>query len=296
MEVKDKIKLIYLMGAGRSGTTALAIILGSHKDILCLGELHQFHEHILNGKSCTCSKVLSECEVWSPVIKQLNYPQNLISEIDKENNKVQKHKNILPLILDVANKSLTNKFIDNQLELFNAIKKANPIKGYYLDSAKYIARALALRKSDEIDIRIIYLNRDPRGVIWSFKKQVQTSRSAIRTVGYYWIINLFGHLVYLLLPKKNILKINYEELSDNPNQSFNKIGKFIGLDLSEISDRIDKELPFKMPHIVGGNRLKKNKSLLFKRDFVWREKSGAFFRYFYYILTLPFMIINKYKA
>ena len=41
-----KVKLIYIMGAGRSGTTALATFLGTNNDIQVLGEMHQLFEHI----------------------------------------------------------------------------------------------------------------------------------------------------------------------------------------------------------------------------------------------------------
>ena len=44
------INIIYLLGAGRSGTTLLATLLNNHDSIKTLGEMHQFFEFLfING-------------------------------------------------------------------------------------------------------------------------------------------------------------------------------------------------------------------------------------------------------
>ena len=48
--MEKRINIVYLMGAGRSGTTILASLLGANKDILTVGEMHQFLEHIIYNK------------------------------------------------------------------------------------------------------------------------------------------------------------------------------------------------------------------------------------------------------
>ena len=53
------------MGAGRSGTTALATFLGNNKEIQNIGEMHQFFEHIDENKECSCGKQINECEFWN---------------------------------------------------------------------------------------------------------------------------------------------------------------------------------------------------------------------------------------
>ncbi len=47
------IPLLYLLGAGRSGTTLMATVLGNQPKIQAVGEMHQFHEHLSNNKKCS---------------------------------------------------------------------------------------------------------------------------------------------------------------------------------------------------------------------------------------------------
>ncbi|PHS62306.1 MAG: hypothetical protein COB12_10955, partial [Flavobacterium sp.] len=59
------------MGAGRSGTTLIATILGESKNIIAIGEMHQFLEHYLDNKKCSCDKYLNNCKFWSPIIFEI---------------------------------------------------------------------------------------------------------------------------------------------------------------------------------------------------------------------------------
>ncbi len=79
-----KTNIIYLMGAGRSGTTALATFLGNSKEVLTVGEMHQFFEHIADNKACSCGEPLEKCSFWSKVLQKL--PQKYLDNPDKYKN------------------------------------------------------------------------------------------------------------------------------------------------------------------------------------------------------------------
>ena len=57
---------------------------------------------------------------------------------------------------------------------------------------------------------------------------------------------------------------------------------------------IDKQA-FQVGHIVGGNRLKKNKEIYFRKDISWEDKFSLIERVTYYILCFPIMLLNRYK-
>jgi len=280
------------MGAGRSGTTALATFLGNAKGIHTVGEMHQFYEHLEENKTCPYGEPIKECSYWSGVIKKLPEQTLNSKQIKKQNHTVEHHKNIIPLLFGLANRKNLKDFIATNEEAYDSIHACYKQK-YILDSSKYIGRALALKKSSLLNLKIIYVVRDPRGVIWSFRKKVQTSRTPLRTAGYYLIINILGELVYRFSNTK-ILKVRYEDLANDPEKCLNRISDFIKLDLTEVSDKINKDRPFEMPHIIGGNRLKKQSHIKFRRDVSWRSGS-TFLKVFYYVLLLPLNLINRYK-
>lgn len=293
-EMPDKINLIYLMGAGRSGTTALATFLGGHPDIEAIGEMHQFFDHLAQKKTCSCGKNLTNCRFWSEIIEQL--PNDYIEKSFEFQNFCQKfdyHTSVPKHILGF-NKKQQKKYNEIQSVILSLIKqKINSF--YLLDSAKYIGRNISLKKNNNLTVKTIYLVRDVRGVINSFKKKVQSSRGTLSTIFYYLIVNLTAEVYYRFLSKKSIIKIKYEDFTVNPEQTLERIGKFLELDMDNVITRIKRDDKFAIGHIIGGNRLKQNESIKLKSDILWKKNQSRLQQIIYYILASPIMLINRYK-
>jgi len=287
--------LIYLMGAGRSGTTALAIFLGNSIDILTLGEMHQFFEHIGADKQCSCGNRLSQCDFWGKIIKDL--PMDFLTDPEKYLDfckNFEYHNAIVNYAFNLFNNNDIQKYLRINETILDSISKENE-EIYFLDSAKYIGRVLGLRKSKKINLKIIYVVRDIRGVINSFSKKVQSQKKPLNTIIYWLIINSIAEFIYKTSPKGTVLKIRYETLIDNPEKEFGRIENFLNLDLTSIKDKIRENNSFEMPHLIGGNRLKKHNKLYFSRDLEWRERFSTLKKIFYYLMALPLMLINRFK-
>lgn len=280
----SKINLIYLLGAGRSGTTLLATLLNNHEDIETLGEMHQFIEYIDEDKECSCGEKLTSCSTWNlladPMIIDIK-GERLYCE-----NK-ERHKNIPSLIFS---RKQNKRYISIQERIFSSISEHRKSK-WYLDSSKYIARYLLLKKSNKINIKGIYMVRDPRGVINSFTKKVQTSKRPLSAILYYNLINFFGELVSRT--NKNILKIKYEDLVESPEQVLDEIYKHV-FGSSKASVKMPEYTT--MPHIVGGNRIKTKKRIHLSKDTDWQRNIPRAKQIMYYYLCFPFTYINKYRV
>ena len=90
--------IIYLLGAGRSGTTLLATVLNNHTYITTIGEMHQFFEHLEQHKFCSCGEKLNECSFWSGIISKLIYDEKKISDICSNIKQKESHSNIPKLL------------------------------------------------------------------------------------------------------------------------------------------------------------------------------------------------------
>jgi len=280
------------MGAGRSGTTALATFLGNSSEILNLGEMHQYFEHIVDEKECSCGDQLQKCEFWDNKISN-----NLIHSSTKNrilSEKFESHSSIVKHILQLFSKKEIEEYIEIHQQLLNTIQLDSE-KTILLDSSKYIGRALALDKLEKIDLKVIYVVRDVRGVINSFSKNVQTSKLPLSTIVYYLLINSVAEFVTRFFFRKRMIKIKYEDLIEHPIQLFDKLEKFINVNLTDVKVKIKNEQSFSVGHIVGGNRLKKNKEIYFRKDVFWKQNFSCIERIYYYIFAIPIMILNKYK-
>ena len=280
--MSQSINVIYLLGAGRSGTTLLATLLNNHNDIETLGEMHQFFEFLEDDKDCSCGKSLKTCNEWKTAVSSLTF------NASSKRKFVEQEETHLKIPGLLVGKTADRKYLTIQEEVFSKIHKHRPSK-WYVDSSKYIARFLLLKKSKKLNIKGIYIVRDPRGVVHSFQKKVQTSKSPLSALLYYNTINLFAEIAYRM--DNDILKIRYEDLMDQPEETLSCIYSHIFDKKVEVEKLAQY---FEIPHIVGGNRMKVEKRIKLKPDKKWKSLK-AYKKTVYYIFALPFSIINNYK-
>lgn len=280
------ISLVYLLGAGRSGTTLLATVMNRFPEVQTLGEMHQFLEHIKFNKPCSCGAALEDCSFWSPILRKLDVDEKYIDQALLISGRYEAHGQLPKL---VVLKDIRSEYNAVQELIFGAIR-TQVAKEYLLDSSKYIARYLRFRRNNRFKVKGIYMVRDVRGVIHSFSKQVQTPKGPLATILYYSIINFFGQLVCWTDPC--ILKLRYEDLVEDTAGSLRRIATHLsGEETGEITDAGYYDIP----HIIGGNRLKANKTLEIKKDDAWKRNMPRGRQMIYYLLAAPFMLVNRYR-
>jgi len=283
----QKINAIYLLGAGRSGTTMLATILNNHPKIHTIGEMHQFLDYVLENKDCSCGENLSHCSFWASILKDVdvNFLKNK-NRVDLSNS-LEKHHLIPLYLLGKPIHSTYREIIDM---VFGSIQ-TKVEKPWILDSSKFASRYLLLRKNKKINLKAIYMVRDVRGVVNSFGKNVQTPKGPLSAIAYYTLINWFSQWICFF--DKRILKIRYENFVNDPDTTLQSIEKHLFGTSEGISNLLNET--FEIPHIIAGNRLRSQKKLVIKKDLKWKENISRGNQILYYVLSLPLMILNKYK-
>jgi hypothetical protein len=141
-------------------------------------------------------------------------------------------------------------------------------------------RALAFGMIPGIDLYVVHLVRDGRGIITShrntFKKDLQAGimwdhkghpmwktvvrwtvlnlASVVR-----WIIhNLASEWVCTQLGPKRTMRLRYEDFVADPKAALERIGSLIGLDLKDVAIAASSGKPMHAGHNIGGNRTKKS--------------------------------------
>jgi hypothetical protein len=141
---KPPVKILYILSDGRSGSTLLDLLLGSHPRVQSLGEMKHFHRYAGTGgnvKKCTCGKNLLACPHWGRMLEGLD------------------HDYSLPL-------NQAEDFAMRNYDLFLRICKVADVT-WICDSSKDPGRLDLLLSSPGIDVEIIHLVRDPRAVAYS---------------------------------------------------------------------------------------------------------------------------------
>jgi len=265
----EKIKVVYIAGAGHSGSTLLDLILGSQKEIESVGEIIQLGDYVENDKKCTCGKTISQCEYWKENIK--SYKQ--LSEIDKcslfNMSPYANKKERLNFIFNFP-----SVFIDKQsiidyglknYNLFTSILKNSEKKSIIVDSSKDAMRALKLYLSGLFNIKIIYLFRDGRAFIESKKRKnkdpnreyEQYRGAAIETLSFI-TTHIARWRVLKPIPKQNVFVTTYRDLACRPSYILNTICRFIGVKFDEetLDSSSSKYFSNIRHHNIDGNRLR----------------------------------------
>nr|WP_298792855.1 sulfotransferase [uncultured Allomuricauda sp.] len=278
--------IIYLLGAGRSGTTLLATVLNANKNIVTVGEMHQFGDYLVEDKKCSCGEHLEKCSFWGSIMRELENVQQELRSLNTRINKKENHRNIPYLLFK---KKPDSEYLSVQEKIFEKTHK-QCTETYLLDSSKYVARYLLLSRSSKLKVKGLYVTRDVRGVVNSFSKNVQTTKKPVATILYYLLINFFAQIV--AWSDKRVLKVRYEDFVEDPLSQLSRIQLHI---FGEEDKQLTLSEEIKMPHIIGGNRMKHNKKINIYPDYKWKKSLNRKKQVLYYLVTLPFMVINRYK-
>lgn len=174
---REPVKVMYVGGMPRSGTTLLDLMLGQLPGHVAVGELvNVWQAGLQRDLLCECGKTFSECPFWGRVGEvafggwdrlDATHVLELVNAVDRSS--------ALPLLLAPR---LRPEFA-RQLEeytailvtLYDAIRTVSGAQ-VVVDSSKRPSLAYVLRRSPDVDLRVVHLVRDPRGVAHSWSKKV----------------------------------------------------------------------------------------------------------------------------
>ena len=283
--IKEKLRIIYIMGYGHSGSTVLDIILGNHPDIVSVGELTNLvRDAWINNKLCACGIPGNECNFWSNVrihwedsvgLKNIKKYLNLQSNFERYRRwPFLKRESALH-----SNTSIFQEYAEYTYKLFEAIAKVSG-KKTIVDSSKNPVRAFALSMIPDIKFRLIHLVRDGRGVAWSLTKKRGKGKN-FRTNCVYaspwlqgldWVLTNVTSEYVLRRPGIRGIRIKYEDLVNYPFESLKHIGEMIEIKFDNVANDLLSEEKMNIGHIVAGNRIRLDSCLRLRPDFEWKHR------------------------
>jgi hypothetical protein len=230
-------KVLYIGGMGRSGSTVLALLLAQAPGFVTVGELrHLWERGPVDDVLCSCREPFSRCAFWRAVGDQafggwgavdVERARGLAREVDR-------HR-FLPFLMrgglwhefDVR----LAAYADLLSRVYAAIGSVTGCR-VIVDSSKDPPYAFVLRAVPGVDVRLVHLVRDSRGVCFSWTKrvvrpevvdhiaymaQVSPGRMALRWIDYNVLFQFLGTRG---IPR---LFVRYESLVADPENSLRQI-------------------------------------------------------------------------
>lgn len=264
----DRIPVIYLLGISYSGSTLLGYLLGAVPEVFNAGELKQFNRvGELRDRECTCGRRVANCPLWKDIDFETPRIYNKPGLVEKLTGAVR-------ILRSGGGKGEDRPWgpETDDAAFFRTVhsrvceSSANPC--YILDASKSIYRLLHLLQYEDLDIRVIFMEREIHGNVASFVKYKQGFVTGLVT---YKANQLLSHRL-LQRSKFPHLYVSHSNLCERPQEEFRRIGEFLDLDYSEVFDR----LPDRTYHVFTGN-IHTHKQFKggfggLRRDHSWRER------------------------
>lgn len=301
-------KILYVMGSGRSGSTLLDILMGSHPDVVSTGELsHLVRSGWSNAEICACGTWVTECLFWSAVRERWigDIGVDGSEEYVRLQNWMERLRRMPALVKPAWVHPSERRYCVLTKALVQAIATTS-VRTVVVDSSKSPVRALALSRLKEVQLFALHLVRDCRAVAWSFGKRfekdpragiqgdqhgIPTWRSAVD-----WdFVNLQSEWVRSQIPSANSIRVHYEDLVRDPRTTFQRIGALVGIDFSGVAERVVNGIPVEVGHPVAGNRLRMDRVLRISSDESWRTLMPARDQRLVRAIAWPFMEHYRYR-
>jgi hypothetical protein len=283
------IRVVYVMGAGRSGSTVLDTILNNHEDVIGVGELvHLFIEGSAEKENCSCGEARDACEIWRSVRERWSELTGL-SSITEHERLMTKFTRVQRLAIPEWHRLRSGnpdpdfaEYLKQTRATYQAIADATG-KRVVIESSKNPLRAKLLCLTPGLDVRLVHLVRDARGVAWSRMKPFAKSKEGgvpqdIRpkpihiSAGYWLFMNFLSEQVRKAFPDQPSTRIHYEDFVSTPERTLKEIGEVAELDYSSISDRLLSGAPMAPGHLYAGNRVRTAGPIKLRSDMAWAEK------------------------
>jgi hypothetical protein len=288
--INNKLTVVYIQGYGRSGSTLLDTILHQEKNSYSVGALNNIFKWSTEGQLCACGMELCQCDFWSQIdqiknvdLSEVNHYQDLQSGFEKFSN----YKKLIK-----GESSYQEEYKNLQEKIFFDISNISN-KTIIIDSSKSTrdctGRAFALHQYTDINVKIIHLVRDVRGVCWSTIKKTGSNErrrftdnkfiNTVRAALSWWLTNKMSLKTTAMLPAGSVITVRYEDLCDSPARELSRIGDFLQLDYSSVVEKVLNGEELDVSHNLGGNQIRFNRALKFKPDLEWRKRMPKIYRF-----------------
>jgi Sulfotransferase family len=299
-------RVLFLGGLGRSGTTILERVLGEVPGTCSVGELvHLWQRGVLDDETCGCGEPFIRCDFWVQVGERAfgGWDRSLAERMLDLRSRVDRSRHV-PLLalprLPGRRRAEHAEYVDVHARLYRAIAEVSG-RPVVIDSSKHSSLAFCLRRAPGIDLRVVHVVRDSRGVAYSWTKEVLRPESgqAEDLMHRYspagssalWIgHNLFFTLLAGLGTRTRLLR--YEDFVAEPRRRTRELAEFAGLpDVRDVTAFVDDSTVELTPsHTVAGNPVRfRNGPMTLRRDDAWRARLPRRRRALVGLLTFPLL-------
>jgi len=282
-----RVRLLYVGGVPRSGSTVADLMLGQLPGHVGVGELYYlWSDGPQHNVRCACGEPFAACPFWREVGERAygGWPESLVTEMLALQRRVDRTARI-PALLTARSGSPfgrdARRYSDRLAALYRAIAETAGAS-VVVDSSKRPSLAFALRRNPDVDLAVAHVVRDPRGVAYSWGKKVPDGathrgdmpRWSVGTVSRRWV-TVNAATAALRRFGVRTARVRYEDLIRDPATHLARVAALHGTPAApaDLDFLADGGIRPAATHTIAGSRIRHSTGVLpLRLDEEWRTK------------------------
>lgn len=268
---QKRTKFIFILSQRYSGSTLLSFLLATHPEVSSIGERRKFYNKSIRSeafshhraKICSCGESFENCNFYTEL------KSRMLSKVDAKTLTtnitefdVFKNKHLNHLVYKMMTWTLVKKLPTRFLPFNQKLKQAyhfnellvNEIlemeqTSVFVDSSKAIKHILFLAQIQGLDLRIVWLTRDPRAQINSALKYNKSWNTQQATD--YWKTEMIENQRILESTNLKYTSLNYEALCRSPKVELQRLAGFF-----EMENLFSLDFKKDTRHIIGNGNMR----------------------------------------
>lgn len=257
---RERLQVVLIVGSSYSGSTLLGLLIGSGPGTVYMGELNQIRR-LWNPpeglepayRLCTCGVEYGDCPFWRGVLARYG------SRTDLNPAPGFSLRNLRLLIRILLRRPPRReddlRLLRGHRAVIEAIAGTIREEGWLLeasrvvDSSKSLQSLEALATARELDLRVVHLLREARGIMASARGRGRSVWGALAGWG---VVHGALHFYLNRQAAVPVLRVDYRRLCEDPRGELRRVGRFLDLDLDP--DRAAASIRGARHHILGGSK------------------------------------------
>jgi hypothetical protein len=304
------LKVLYILGSSRSGSTVLANILGEFDGFVSAGEVRFLWERVTQGRRCGCGRPVAECDLWASVLGTEGRDvrkSGALAKLQREALRVHREPRLLrqnPHKL-LESSSLA-RYVEAVGDVYGRLAEITGAR-VIVDSSKRPTNGAVLRMVRGVEPYFLHLVRDPRAVAYSnirgkrnpdSERYAEMPTATVRYSSLHWaVMNFAAEDVCRHYGRERSLYVRYEDFMALPKPTVDRILRLVGERASGTPFLDARTVSIGTHHTVSGNADRFTKGrILIAEDSEWKQRMNPRDRLTATVLTLPLLRRYGYRA
>jgi hypothetical protein len=287
--VDERVRVLFISGFGRSGSTILGQILDGVPEMVHVGELNFLWDHnVLKNRQCGCGLPFSDCPFWQDVMGRAFGGSDAIDamEMVRLQQLGTRTRHAIALLTPIARQRLVARLqplIEANEQLYRAIREVSGAQ-VVVDSSKLPPYGYLQGQAPGVDLRCVHLVRDPRATAYSWSRRSGGGDDAdspfawlprvgpVHSAMTWSVWNVVTELLWRG-DRARYLRVRYEDFVADPRAWSARVAAIAGVPDATLPFVDDRTIEVGVAHTVAGNPNRfATGAVTIRSDDEWRRK------------------------